>query len=98
METFIDVLIFLGMAIFMISIVVLLIRQAEEDDENENTLERKKSKLYSKLKINLISRELGQEENVYHLKGVVDGVNYDIQVNESEYEYEYYKNRYYEET
>lgn len=47
----------------------------------------KKSELYSQLKTVRITRGLRQEENVYHLKGIVDGVSYDIEVNESEYEF-----------
>ncbi|HIE6601611.1 Uncharacterised protein [Proteus mirabilis] len=47
----------------------------------------KKSELYSQLKTVRITRGLRQEENVYHLKGIVDGINYDIEVNESEYEF-----------
>lgn len=47
----------------------------------------KKSELYSQLKTIRITRGLRQEENVYHLKGIVDGINYDIEVNESEYEF-----------
>ncbi len=47
----------------------------------------KKSELYSQLKTVRITRGLREEENVYHLKGIVDGVSYDIEVNESEYEF-----------
>ncbi|HHR6469869.1 TPA: hypothetical protein ACS8CE_003484 [Providencia alcalifaciens] len=90
------VFVFSLMVLLLISIVVVLFGRASEEIENENALGRKKGKLYSELKIHLITRGLGQEEDVYHLKGVVDGINYDIQVNESEYEF--YKNRYYEET
>lgn len=95
METFIAILIFSIMAIFLVSIVMVLFGQANESIEKEKKSTLTKGKLYSQLKIDLITRGLDQKEDVYHLKGVVDGVSYDIQVTQSEYDY---KKRYYEET
>ncbi|WP_323086746.1 hypothetical protein [Providencia alcalifaciens] len=89
------VFVFSLMSLFLISIVMVLFEQANESIEKEKKSTLTKGKLYSQLKIDLVTRGLDQQEDVYHLKGVVDGVSYDIQVTQSEYDY---KKRYYEET
>lgn len=93
LKTIIVIALFLGMAVTLITLVVNLFRGADESIKNDYKDAELKGKLYSKLNIDLITKKVGQKEEIYHLKGAVDGVSYDIQVLKSEYEK---KKRYYE--
>lgn len=93
LTTIIVIALFLGMAVCLITLVVNLFNGAHNSIKKEDEDARAKGKLYTQLKIDLITKELEQGEETYHLKGVVDGINYDIQVLKSEYEN---KKRYYE--
>lgn len=86
-----------AMISFLLGFLFYLLHQNSNYEvfEKERKSILAKGKLYSQLKIDSVTRGLGQEEDAYHLKGVVDGVSYDIQVTQSEYDY---KKRYYEET
>ncbi|MFH6841031.1 hypothetical protein [Providencia sp. 2024EL-00732] len=93
LTSIIVIALFLAMAVFLISLVVNLFNDADKSIKNGYEDARAKGKLYSQLKIHLINKELDQKEETYHLKGVVDGISYNIQVSKSEYEN---KKRYYE--
>ncbi|WP_368928160.1 hypothetical protein [Proteus mirabilis] len=92
-QTIILVALFIGMAVGLITLVVYLFSGANASIKKEYDDAQTKGKLYSELKIDSITQDLNQKEEVYHLKGVVNGINYDIQVLKSEYEK---KKRYYE--
>lgn len=92
-QTIILVALFIGMVVGLITLVVYLFSGANASIKKEYDDAQTKGKLYSELKIDSITQDLNQKEEVYHLKGVVNGINYDIQVLKSEYEK---KKRYYE--
>lgn len=68
-------------------IVILLLKSAYNTDKKKKKSNWEKGKIYSQLKIYLITQDLKNEEDIYHLKGMIDGINYDIQVNRSDYDY-----------
>lgn len=72
-------------------VLILVVEWAVNMDKNEKI----RGKLYSQLKIDIVTRKLEDKEDVYHLKGVIDEIDYNIQVTKSEYEK---IKRYYEET
>lgn len=92
LETIIIIVLFLGL-VSLITSVINFFRGVDTSNKEESEDAELNGKLYSELNIDLITKEVGQEEEIYHLKGLVDGVNYDIQVLKSEYEK---KKRYYE--
>lgn len=93
-STTVIIALFLGMAVSLIYLVINLFGGAEKSLKEEYEDAKLKGKLYSKLKIVLVTKELDNKQEVYHLNGLVDNIEYDIKILKSEYENKirYYKN------